>query len=173
LAKDRLAVGDSTQLEIIFSTKRYRNRVTKQPRIQTNEGPPDKTVQIMATVVARPDSTYPVIIKPYKLDLTQIGDKVRDEIRFTIDNVSEQPLSANLVSSHKDLFNVTLPDQIGPGQTGEGILKLTQEGVDGEFEKSFTIQLSDETGSRFTVPVKRSIRQTAQDAKAAEGYGGK
>jgi len=36
LSKKELAVGDSTLLEIIFSTKSYKNRVTKRPKIQTN-----------------------------------------------------------------------------------------------------------------------------------------
>ena len=78
LEKSEIAVGDSTRLEIIFNTKKYTKRITKSPRIQTNEGPPDKRVQIISEVVARPDSTYPVVIIPYKLDLTQFGEKIRD-----------------------------------------------------------------------------------------------
>ena len=87
MEKKEIAVGDSTRLEIIFSTKQYKTRVTKRPSIQTNEGPPNKRVQIIATVVLRPDSTYPLVMRPYKLDLTQFGDKVRKDIEFTI-NIS-------------------------------------------------------------------------------------
>lgn len=171
--KDALAVGDSTRLEIIFSTKRYQGRVTKRPRIQTNAGPPDMTVQIMSQIVRRPDSTYPVIIKPYKLDLSQIGDKVRDEIKFTIRNVSDQELSLKMVSGRPDLFTVTLPDKIGANESGEGVLTLTEEGIAGDFEKSFTFELSDETTTRFTVPVKRTIRQPATAGQPVKGYGKK
>jgi hypothetical protein len=59
LEKKVLAVGDSTRLEIIFSTKRYKGKVSKRPRIKTNEGPPDKHVQISASMMPRPDSTNP------------------------------------------------------------------------------------------------------------------
>lgn len=172
--KERLAVGDSTILEIIFSTKRYSSRITKRPRIRTNEGPPDKNVQIIATVVRRPDSTYPVVVKPYKLDLSQIGEKVRDEIKFTIQNVSEQDLDLNVVAGRPEFFTIEFPESVAAGKTAEGILTLTPDAIEQEFEKSFTFQVSDETGTRFTVPVKRKIRKPAAETPtAAKGYGGK
>lgn len=158
LERDRLAAGDSTRLEIIFSTKRYTNRVSKHPRIETNEGPPHKNVSIMADVMPRPDSTYPVVVKPYKLDISQFGDKVRDEIRFSIVNVSEQPLRPLLVSSSDDLMSVSLPEEIAPGQSAEAVVKLTAEGVKQDFAKSFTFELNDEQHSRFTVPTKRTVK---------------
>jgi hypothetical protein len=126
--------------------------------IKTNEGPPDKNVRISAEVVTRPDSTYPIVIKPYKLDLTQFGEKVRSEIKFTIVNVSDKPLHPNLVCSAYDLFDVTLPKAIPAGKTGEGILRLKKTAVDKAFEKCLTLQLDDEKTSRFTIPVKRTIR---------------
>ncbi len=153
-----MAVGDSTRLEIIFSTKKYKNRVSKRPRIQTNSGPPDKTVQIIAHVVARPDSTFPVVIKPYKLDLSQFTEKVRDQINFNITNVSEYDLDLRLISGLSEMFDVSLPKSIGAGKTVEGTLKLKKNHLKNSFEKSFTFELNDEKNSRFTVPVKRTIR---------------
>ncbi|MCB2229214.1 hypothetical protein KQH82_00765 [bacterium] len=143
----------------------------KRPRIQTNEGPPDKTVRIIATIVDRPDSTYPVIIKPYKLDLSQFGDDVRDQVKFTISNVSEEDLAVTLQSSKKDYFTVDLPKVVKAGQTAEGTLTLTDMGTKISFAKSFTFQLSDMTGSRFTVPVKRTMRTPGVQATPAKGYG--
>ncbi|RKX20048.1 MAG: hypothetical protein DRP35_06700 [Candidatus Zixiibacteriota bacterium] len=153
-----LAVGDSTKLEIIFSTKKYKNRVSKRPRIQTNSGLPDKTVQIISHVVARPDSTYPVIIKPYKLNLSQFTEKVRDEINFNITNVSEQDLEIRLIAGLPEYFEVSLPKSIGAGKTAEGTLKLKRNHLKNSFDKSFTFELNDEKTSRFTVPVKRTVR---------------
>ena len=129
--------------------------------IKTNEGPPDKNVRIAVDVIARPDSTYPIVIKPYKLDLTQFGEKVRSEIKFTIENVSDKPLHPSLVCSAYDLFDVTLPKSIPAGKTGEGVLRLNKASVDNGFEKCFTLQLDDEKTSRFTVPVKRTIRNAS------------
>jgi hypothetical protein len=158
LQKENLAAGDSTQLEVVFSTGMYSNRVTKTPRIATNEGPPDKLVRITTDVVTNPDSTYPVVVHPYKLDLSQFGEKVRDEIKFTIHNVSTQPLTPTLIYSPSDFIEVTLPKQIGAGKTAEGTVKIRKEHLDKPFIKSFTLQMDDEKKSRFTVPVTRSQR---------------
>lgn len=162
-----LAVGDSTRLEIIFSTKRYKNRVTKRPKIQTNEGPPDKYVQIVSNIVERPDSTYPVIIQPYKLDLSQFTQKVRDKITFEIRNVSDMELDLSLVAAPGGLFELDLPKSVKPGGEVTGTLKLKKEAISESFEKSFTIQLNDEKQSRFTIPVKRTVRVAGTPAKSA------
>lgn len=134
--------------------------------IQTNEGPPDKSVQIMAQVVSRPDSTYPIILTPYKLDLSQFTEKVRDKITFTISNVSEKKIKPTLVFAPGEFFTVKLPSSIGPGGSAEGTLTLKSTGLKESFEKSFTIQLDDEKKTRFTIPVKRSV-QSVDPAKPA------
>lgn len=128
-------------------------------------------MQITSTIVRRPDSTYPVIVKPYKLDISQLADQVRHDMKFTIRNVSDQKLSLKVISGRDDLFKVSLPKSIEAGQTGEAILTLTETGLEEEFEKSFTFELDDETTTRFTVPVKRSIRKP-MTAEPVKGYGG-
>ncbi|MEW6051383.1 MAG: hypothetical protein AB1644_10030 [Candidatus Zixiibacteriota bacterium] len=137
--------------------------MTKRPKIQTNEGPPDKFVQISCIISTRPDSTYPLIIKPYKLDLTQFGDKVRSEIKFTIENVADKDLDLTSVYTPNELLDLTLPKLVKAGKTAEGIVKLTKAGIDQEFEKAITISVSDEKNTRFTIPVKRTIRKPGQE----------
>ena len=153
-----LAVGDSTQLEIIFSTKHYSSRITKTPRIETNEGPPHKNVRIITQVVRRPDSTYPVIIKPYKLDISQFGEKVRDQMKFTVTNVSDQDLDLKMIYLPEDLVTVDLPRSISAGKSAEGILRLKEPALSMSLEKSFTFELNDADTSRFTVPIKRTVK---------------
>ncbi len=162
LEKQELAAGDSTKLEVIFSTGSYTYRVTKQPKIQTNEGPPDKAVSILCNVVTRPDSTYPLVIDPYKLDLTQFGDSVRDRMSFQIRNVSDQKLDLSLVSLPSDFFTVSMPATVEPGRTIEARIKLNKTALNKDFDKSFTIELSDQGHTRFTVPVKRDILPSTQ-----------
>jgi len=160
LEKTVIAVGDSSKLEIIFNTKTYKSKVTKRPKIQTNEGPPDKRVSITATITPRPDSTYPIRIKPYKLDMSQLSDKVIDKAEFTISNISEEKLDVEMITFSKELFDVELPESIGPGKTIKAVVKLKKDATDKSFEKSFTIELSDQYKSRFTVPVKRIVRNS-------------
>jgi len=158
-----LAVGDSTKLEIIFSTRSYHSRTAKRPRISTNEKGKEAThyVRINAHVVERPDSTYPVIVDPYKLDLSQFNEKVIDEKEFEIVNVSDEDLRLTLVSWPREYCEVKLPKSIGRGKTGKGEIRLKEKGLEEPFEKSLTFELSDESKTRFTVPIKRSVRVSA------------
>ena len=110
-------------------------------------------------MVVRPDSTFPVIIKPYKLDVSQFGEKVRDEMSFTITNVSEQDLTPTLVSWPPSMLEVVeLPKKIEAGKSAEGRIKIREDKLSESFEKSFTFELNDESKSRFTVPVKRKVK---------------
>lgn len=167
-----LAVGDSTKLEIIFSTKTYKKRMKKSPRITTNEGPPDKKVNIETIVVVHPDSTYPIIIEPYKIDLSQFSEKKVDQREFEIANVSDAGFDIILIAAPTELMEVELPKSIGPGETLTAKVTLNDFALEQSFEKSFTIELGDENKTRFTVPVKRTLRQpnkTISDVKAAKG----
>ena len=169
MLKDVLAVGDSTELEIIFSSKKYRTKITKRPKIQTNEGPPDKFVSITVNVVTRPDSTYPLIMRPYKIDLSQLGSKVIDKMSFEIKNVSDEDLKLKLVSYASEYFEVDLPKKVKAGETKKARVKLRKEVLGKSFDKSFTIELNDEVQSRFTIPVKRKLAASAKTASKQPG----
>jgi len=157
-------------LEIIFSTKRYRNRVTKRPRIETNEGPPHKFVQITSQVVARPDSTYPIVIKPYKLDISQFSPtKVRDQMKFNIKNVSDQDVQITLIDRPEGLFDLELPKTVAAGKTAEGTIKLHPDALKDSFAKSITIELNDQSKSRFTIPIKRTVHTPGKATTAKAG----
>lgn len=171
LENSELAAGDSTRLEIIFSTRSYSNRVVKSPRIETNEGAPHKQVRIIAQVVVRADSTYPLVFHPYKLDISQFGEKTRNEMKFQITNVSDQALDLSLIDRPEGLFDLELPGSIAAGQTAEGVLRLHDETVELSFEKSITIRVNDEELSRFTLPIKRTLRQPGVAATTASVKG--
>jgi hypothetical protein len=144
----------------------------KSPRITTNEGPPDKKVNIEVDVVQHPDSTYPVVIEPYKVDLSQFSEKKVDEREFEIANVSDKDLDLTMIAFPEHLMKVDLPDQVGAGETVTGKVTLKDEALKDSFEKSFTFELNDENGTRFTVPVKRTLRTSSKgitEAKAEKG----
>ena len=158
LVKDVLAPGDSTRLEIIFKTGRFQNQVSKSIQVNSNSGQPPHKLFIKSNIIVRPDSTYPVIIKPYKLNISQFSEKIRNEMTFNITNVSDRDLSPVLITSGKDLFEVVLPKEIKAGETVEAILKLTEAALKKEFNNSFTVEFNDEKNSRITVPVLRNMR---------------
>ena len=121
--------------------------------------------------MARPDSTYPIVIKPYKLDISQFSQtKIRDEMKFNITNMSDEDLKVALISKPEGMFDLTLPNKVEAGKSAQGTLKLRPEAVETSFEKSFTIELSDSKSTRFTVPVKRKVQNPGQvDAQSSGG----
>ncbi len=106
-------------------------------------------------------------IRPYKLDLSQFGEKVRDQMKFMIVNVSDKPVDLSMVCLPNELATVTLPKSIAAGQTAEGTIKLTKAALTKEFEEIFTFELSDEAHTRFSVPIKRALRIPGQPGEPA------
>jgi hypothetical protein len=155
LAKKELAVGDSTQLEIIYSTGKNVGKATKRPTITTNEGPPSRNVTISCDAVRAPDSTYPIVIKPYRLFVSKADTIEIDEAKFTIQNVSDQALGVNIASAPYGYFQLTLPKTLKAGETAECRLKVNREFLSEPFEKSVTLELTDASKTRFTIPVVR------------------
>ncbi|MDD4052928.1 MAG: DUF1573 domain-containing protein [candidate division Zixibacteria bacterium] len=171
LAKKELAADDSTELEIIFSTGKNIGKTTKRPMITTNEGPPSRNVIISCDVVRAPDSTYPLIIKPFRLFVSKADTIEIDEAKFTIQNVSDQDLGIEVVSEPYGYFQLTLPKNIAPGQTTECKLKVNREYLAEPFEKSITLELTDASKTRFTIPVIRRLigRQNAGAVSQPQG----
>jgi len=161
LEKRVLPVGDSTLLQLIFRTQYYRQPVKKHPKIYVTGSKAPTQLTFTAVVTARPDSTYPVIVTPYKLDVSQISERPITGGDFTVTNRTDQPLEATLVSGWNPLFTLKLPETIPPGESAPGHLTLTEEGRGRTFEASFTFELNDAKKSRFTVPVKRTLKGVA------------
>ena len=134
---------------------------------------PNQKVIITSHVVRRPDSTYPVIVKPYKLDISQFGQSVRDKMKFTIRNVSDQSVNLRLIAAPTSLMSIELPETIEAGKSAKAVVILDESALNQNFEKSFTFELNDESASRFTVPVKRTVRSPGAVNKNTVAGGGK
>ena len=155
LEKDRVAVGDSAKLEIIFNSRRFLNRVTKQPTIKTNGMEPVKKIQIIATIVPKGDTTRPLMFEPNMLDFFGDNEEVLKPVEFKIHNLSEQSLNLTVVATDDDYFKAELPKSIGPGETKTGKVTLMKEYAPKAFFKSLTLQVNDDWSHRFTIPVAR------------------
>jgi len=127
-------------------------------------------------VIEKPDSSYPLTIKPYRLPVSRAGEIDIDEITFEITNVSDETLNLTLVDQPPGYFIVDLPENIGPGETAEAALKVRPERLDQAFEKSITLEVNDNARSRFTVPVFRRFigagRQPKTQQTTTTGTGG-
>jgi hypothetical protein len=166
LEKSEIAPGESTCLEVIFSTGQYKGRVTKHPRIVTNEEQSERTLEFLSTVMSRPDSTYPLIIQPAILDFTNSGNESLESISMIIRNVSDNAVALKLIDFPEGIFEVKLPESIPAGGRSEATIRLADAKNAPGFEKSFTIELDDASSTRFTVPVKLSTSTEVRHAKA-------
>ena len=72
-------------------------------------------------------------------------------------NVSMENLKLELVSLPDGYFEIDLPVEIKAGETITAEIRLLKDSIGKSFQKSFTIRLSDDFGSRFTIPVIRTI----------------
>ena len=160
MEKDKLAPGESLDLEIIFSTRTYYSPVTKRPAITVIENKTDtvtKYITLTVSVVPDPEATWPIVIFPYLLDISQFDGEIRNQIGFDITNVSDKIINPRLIDYPAELFTVILPPEILPGESASGSVTLTDEGNLSEFEKSITIELDDDSATHFTIPVKRAF----------------
>jgi hypothetical protein len=99
LDKEIVPPGDSARLEIIFSTRLYFNNVSKSPTIECEGISGLCSVTISTYVIPRPDSARPLILEPFKLDISQYGEEVRDRATFTVTNTSDKELKLTPVKT--------------------------------------------------------------------------
>jgi hypothetical protein len=156
LDKTAIAVGDSAKLEVILSTRSYDRRITKSPKIFTNECPDAVHVTVTTIVAKNPDTTYyPIVINPPSIGMFAPAGGHVDTATFEMTNISNALLNISLIAAPEDLIEVTLPTILGPGETAEGSIKVKPDAITESFEKSITIEVYSEPTTRFTVPIKR------------------
>ena len=95
-------------------------------------------------------------------------------MKFTINNVSEEDIHLTLVSGMPGFAKIDLPKVIEAGKSASGEIVLMADVLGKEFEKSFTFECDDQAKSRFTVPVKRTIRgpNAAESSTSTKEAGG-
>jgi hypothetical protein len=156
LEKAILAPGDSTFVEVIFDTRSYFGLITKRPRITCEGITPNHFVSITANVSSSPDSTQPLVIRPYALNLSPDSTHTPDTCLFSLINVSPVTQQMSVSAGCPELFSHTFPRSIGPSDTFQCTLRLTDLGKTTYFHKSFTIQAASTDSTRFTIPVFRN-----------------
>jgi hypothetical protein len=152
LKKNLLAAGESTELEVIFSTRRYIGQLEKNPIILTDAKPGQQYISFTATVVVNPGKDYPYKIQPYILNYDNLK-KDQSKLAFTITNNTETDLKVELIEYDPQVFEIKLPKKIKSGKAAEVEVKLKKESAEENFEKSVTLQFNDEEKTRITVPL--------------------
>ena len=158
LDKEVLAPGDSARLDILFATGRYSGMVTKRPVVHTNAGRQPEIMAIHSHILVGPDSAYPVRLQPSRLDVSQFTEAPRRKAKFLVENLGAHDYELELVDWPDQFYEVKLPGKVKAGETVEGEIIVREDKVEESFERSFTFTINDDSGTRYTLPVKRMYR---------------
>ncbi len=158
-----LAPGESTHVELIFSTGHYSSHVTKSAHILSTESGHVPSLIFHADVRPAMDSVDIFSVQPYMLDLDKNdnGDTKYDlEYKMALKNLTDEDLSFNLVDQPDGLVDLDFPQgkKLSPGETQNFTARFDKAVASEVFTKSFTIEASDKDHTRITVPILKTMR---------------
>ena len=153
-----IAPGDSTYLDLYFSTKSYRGYVKKRPYVETNIDGSQHYMMISAELLPEPDTIQPIHLSPARLDVSQFKPKVRRKAGFWIVNTDAVDYKITPVDHAAHAFAVELPTLVPAGDSAKGQVTVTDAFLEADFEESFTFEISDSSRTRYSLPVKRMYR---------------
>ena len=153
-----IAPGDSTRMDITFSTGSYRGYVSKKPYVLSNVGNEKTYVKIHAQVFPNPADIGPVTVSPLALDVSQVDEnEVRDVAKFLIVNPTDRDFEIGPVDIDHKSFDVKLPNKVKAGETVEGEITVHKDALDKEFFESLTFAIDDDDMSVFSIAVGRRL----------------
>ncbi|MFH1686147.1 MAG: DUF1573 domain-containing protein [bacterium] len=154
-----LAPGEKTPLDIFFSTKSYRGKVSKSPYLETNIGDEKIYLKILSELSPQPDTLRPIFCNPHKVDVSQFRPNPPRRIAgFWIHNAGDRDYKITLIDHAAEAFEVKLPELVAAGDSVEVKLRVTDESLEQEFDHSITFSIDDDSATRYTVPVRRELR---------------
>ena len=156
LKQNFIAPGDSMKIDFCWDVKQTFGPTGSYPYIFLNGGKGDVArVFITGTIVNFPDSLRPVSLTPYILDMSSFRDQPRDSIEFSVRNHSDEQLTLTALSMDVYQCDIYLPPFVPAGGVVKGHIKVKPEYLDKEFNRSFTILVGNQRGTRLTIPVRR------------------
>jgi hypothetical protein len=160
--KTELAAGDSTWIELIYTSGSRKSTANKSARVTTNDTTLGTiTISFKVAVVDSGDSVLKLVSDPPVLDFSPIDDRKVRKLEAKIENVTDQKMELAIVSAPPDYFEeVKLKNEkLKPGREAKLRVELSGADENKEFEKSITIEAVSEDNSKFrlTVPVVKGI----------------
>lgn len=157
-----LAVGDSTDVEIIFNTGHYSSKTTKSASIICNSPGMSPALSISAFPVKDPDSLKLFVVEPAQIKLDSVRPEEQKhpwEYELTVRNVASETIDLSLVSAPYEFVEIDIPGgSLSPGSEKTIKVKVDRNVADQLFNKSFTLEASDEAKTRLTVPISKAMR---------------
>ncbi len=157
LTKEVVAPGDSTEVELVYtSNKGVKGNFAKNATVTCNDA--DRgTFQLKfnGSSFTNVDSLTPLTLSEGELAITGLpGSK---EVKLTVKNVSPNPVKIRLAALPARFLQVAVPEvEIKPGREKEIAVKVNSSVKDEQFKKSFTFVVDDQSQTRYTIPVSYS-----------------
>lgn len=148
-----VAVGDSAEVELIFTAaKGHGGPVAKSATVTCNDNDRGNfQLSLKGKIYEFPDSLAPLTLSASVVTWDQ--QTRSKEAKLVVKNVSKNPLKMHVVSEPYGYLKISLPDaDIKPGKEKEIKVKIDSSVKDADFKKSFTFEVNDSTGTRYTVP---------------------
>jgi hypothetical protein len=148
-----VAVGDSAEVELIYtSTKGHGGSFAKSATVTCNDNDRGNfQLTLKGKTYENPDSLTPLTLSAGEVKWEQ--QTRSKEAKLVVKNVSKSAVKMHLVSQPYGYLKISLPDaEIKPGKEKEIKVKIDSSVKDIDFKKSFTFEVNDSTGTRYTVP---------------------
>ena len=153
LSKDRLAPNESADLEVIFNSKKIRKGETTKS-IQIISTDPTKPFQYLHFTARIGEANPLVKLIPEQVYFDTIHQKGEVKRRLTVENISQEKLSMELIDQPNDLVDLDIKKRsLKPGERTEITLGLKKDAPQGSFRTSFTLDFENSKTVRITVPV--------------------
>ena len=148
-----VAVGDSAEVELIYtSAKGHGGPFNKSATVTCNDNDRGNfQLSLKGKTYEFSDSLTPLTLSTGLVTWDQLTKS--KEAKLVVKNVSKSVLKMHLVSQPYGYLKISLPDaEIKPGKEKEIKVKIDSSVKDVEFKKSFTFEVNDSSGTRYTIP---------------------
>ncbi|MFH2055993.1 MAG: DUF1573 domain-containing protein [bacterium] len=151
LQRDVLPPGDSTALEVIYTSSSIPGLVRKTVNVYTNEEDTVDSHQltIRAGIIPWPDSMQNLRVNPYRLRFQNRGSKA---LRVSIENAGDFDYEMKVIACPPELA-VDCPEVIRAGTSPELTIHYVGKPIKATANKSFTLEAVGADTTRFTMPV--------------------
>ncbi|MBD3333631.1 DUF1573 domain-containing protein [candidate division GN15 bacterium] len=160
LERDTLAPGDKVRVGVFWDIGKRMGSVARHPYIFFNQRSVPAFVGLRGYSMLHMDNLEPVTIIPHRVELPKLpgGTKSIDEVQLVFRNLSDEDIQIRLkANSAEELVDLEVPDFVQAGDSALGRVAIKPEFADEAFERSFTVEFSDEKKTRLTIPVRRKI----------------
>ena len=155
LKDSTVAPGDSIPVDVTFHSRNFIGFVNKRSHYLIAGSSDTTYLMFYAEVLVSPSEYKPLVLTPDQVDVSQFGPKPRRRSVFTFTNSSPKDYEISVIDTSAKSFDVTIPKVIRAGEKIEGTVVVKKDRVPTSFEESFTIEITDDGRSRYSVPVTR------------------